>query len=103
MAIHRTGQADAERRRREVGFAALRVNGRLRDECLNETLFTSLAHARFVLAAWRHDYDTVMPHSKLGAPWRHSAQLNGQRGWGHAPSHVANPSNNHHEGTRIYL
>ncbi len=27
-------------------------NGRLRDECLNETLFTSLAHARFVLAAW---------------------------------------------------
>ena len=31
-------------------------NGRLRDECLNETLFTSLAHARFVLAAWRHDY-----------------------------------------------
>ena len=63
-------------------------NGRLRDECLNETLFTSLAHARFVLAAWRHDYDTVMPHSKLGAPWRHSAQLNGQRGWGHAPSHV---------------
>ena len=23
-------------------------NGRLRDECLNETLFTSLPHARFV-------------------------------------------------------
>jgi putative transposase len=30
-------------------------NGRLRDECLNETLFTSLTHARFVLATWRHD------------------------------------------------
>jgi putative transposase len=27
-------------------------NGRLRDECLNETLCTSLAHARFVLDAW---------------------------------------------------
>jgi len=26
-------------------------NGRLRDECLNETLFTSLAHARSILAA----------------------------------------------------
>lgn len=26
-------------------------NGRFRDECLNETLFTSLAHARFVLMA----------------------------------------------------
>ena len=30
-------------------------NGRMRDECLNETLFTSLGHAQFVLAAWRHD------------------------------------------------
>ena len=41
-------------------------NGRLRDECLNETLFTSLPHARFVLDAWRHDYNHVRPHSKLG-------------------------------------
>lgn len=40
--------------------------GRLRDECLNETLFTSLAHARAVLAAWRNDYNTVRPHSRLG-------------------------------------
>jgi len=28
-------------------------NGRLRDELLNETLFTSLAHAREALAIWR--------------------------------------------------
>jgi len=28
--------------------------GRLRDECLNETLFTSLRQARAVLAAWPH-------------------------------------------------
>ena len=28
-------------------------NGRLRDELLNETLFTSLAHARAALADWR--------------------------------------------------
>ena len=41
-------------------------NGRLRDECLNETLFTSLAHARSILAAWKHDYNIVRPHSKLG-------------------------------------
>jgi putative transposase len=41
-------------------------NGRLRDECLNETLFTSLRHARMVLSAWRLDYNTVRPHSKLG-------------------------------------
>jgi putative transposase len=41
-------------------------NGRLRDECLNETLFTSLAHAREVLAIWKDDYNTVRPHSGLG-------------------------------------
>ena len=40
--------------------------GRLRDECLNETLFTSLAHARAVLAAWKQDYNTVRPHSAIG-------------------------------------
>ena len=32
-------------------------NGRLRDECLNEEVFDSLAHARRVLARWRHDYN----------------------------------------------
>jgi putative transposase len=41
-------------------------NGRLRDECLNETLFTSLAQARAVLSAWQHDYNEVRPHSSLG-------------------------------------
>jgi putative transposase len=41
-------------------------NGRLRDELLNETLFTSLAHAREVLSFWQDDYNTVRPHSGLG-------------------------------------
>jgi len=41
-------------------------NGRLRDECLNETVFTSLRHARAVLAAWQLDYNEVRPHSALG-------------------------------------
>jgi putative transposase len=40
--------------------------GRLRDECLNETLFTWLAHARAMLAEWRHDYNTIRPHSGIG-------------------------------------
>ena len=31
-------------------------NGRLRDELLNETLFTSLAQVRAVLASWKDDY-----------------------------------------------
>jgi len=41
-------------------------NGKLRDECLNETLFTSIRHARLVLALWRRDYNEVRPHSALG-------------------------------------
>ena len=40
--------------------------GRLRDECLNETLFTSLRQARVVLAAWQRDYNEVRPHSAHG-------------------------------------
>ena len=40
-------------------------NGRLRDELLNETLFTSLAQVREVLAIWKDDYNTIRPHSAL--------------------------------------
>jgi putative transposase len=29
-------------------------------------LFTSLAHARAALAAWRLDYNTVRPHGSIG-------------------------------------
>ncbi len=39
--------------------------GRLRDECLNETLFSPLDEARAVLADWREDYNRVRPHSSL--------------------------------------
>jgi putative transposase len=38
----------------------------LRNELLNETLFTTLARVRVVLAEWRDGYRTVRPHSKLG-------------------------------------
>jgi putative transposase len=41
-------------------------NGRLRDELLNETLFTSLAQACVALACWRADYNDARPHSRLG-------------------------------------
>jgi putative transposase len=40
-------------------------NGRLRDELLNETLFTSLAQARVALGCWRADYNGARPHSQL--------------------------------------
>ena len=41
-------------------------NGKLRDEKLNETLFTSLHQVRVELAQWRNDYNTLRPHSGLG-------------------------------------
>ena len=41
-------------------------NGRLRDELLNEEVFSSLADARRKLAKWRYDYNTTRPHSALG-------------------------------------
>ncbi len=41
-------------------------NGRLRDEFLNETLFTSLNQAGDLLTAWKDDYNNVRPHSALG-------------------------------------
>jgi putative transposase len=41
-------------------------NSRLRDECLNEHLFDSLAEARQIIEAWRLDYNHARPHSSLG-------------------------------------
>ncbi len=41
-------------------------NGKLRDECQNETLFGSLAKVRSTLEAWQEDYNTHRPHSALG-------------------------------------
>jgi len=41
-------------------------NGRLRDELLNETLFSSMTHTRTMLAKWRTDYNHVRPHSGIG-------------------------------------
>ena len=61
-------------------------NGRLRDEFLNETLFTSLRQARLTLEEWRRDYNTVRPHSRIGwlTPAAHAAQFSPQRGQGAA-------------------
>jgi putative transposase len=42
-------------------------NSRLRDECLNEHAFLSLAEARAIINAWRDDYNCLRPHSSLGA------------------------------------
>ena len=41
-------------------------NGRLRDECLNVTEFTSIEHAKAHIEAWRIDYNEHRPHGSLG-------------------------------------
>ena len=46
------------------GFVAS-FNGRLRDECLNEHLFSSYSQARQIIERWRHDYNTERPHTSL--------------------------------------
>jgi putative transposase len=59
-------------------------NGKLRDECLNEHVFSSLVEARRIIEAWRVDYNTERPHSSLGyltpeefaASWRAAHQHN---------------------------
>ena len=42
------------------------LNGRFRDECLNEHLFRSLPHARRIVDDWRADYNARRPHTSLG-------------------------------------
>ena len=75
-------------------------NGRLRDELLNETLFPSLPHARATLAAWRKDYNTERPHSRLSwqTPAEFAQTFTPQRGLtlrnpqSSAPAPVAQPA-----------
>lgn len=40
-------------------------NGRLRDECLNESWFVSLWDAQRTIESWRIEYNTARPHSGL--------------------------------------
>ena len=91
-------------------------NGRLRDELLNETLFSSLAHAREVLSLWKDDYNIVRPHSGLGnltpAAYAKSSAPEEQRDGtlrspeGSAPRPVAPPSqmgSNQLDSTRRWM
>jgi putative transposase len=70
-------------------------NGRLRDECLDETLFASLVHGRSILGAWTHDDNIFRPHAKRGG--RTPGEIAGQQGRVHAPSPVAITSTISHQ------
>jgi putative transposase len=41
-------------------------NGSSRDECLNDTLFSTLIEARQAIRSWKKDYNHQRPHSALG-------------------------------------
>jgi len=41
------------------------LNGKIRDECLNEHWFKSLPEARTIISTWKEDYNHVRPHSSL--------------------------------------
>jgi putative transposase len=47
--------------------------GRLRDECLNERLFTSYRHAGDNIEEWRIDYNVNRPHNSQQPRWTHTA------------------------------
>lgn len=52
-------------------------NGRFRDECLNESWFTSLPHAKAVIERWRREYNEERPKKGLGGltPAAYAKQL----------------------------
>ena len=51
-------------------------NRKLRDECLNEEVFATLAEARVVIERWRHDYNHIRPHSAHGGLTPEAVRLN---------------------------
>ena len=76
-------------------------NTRLRDECLNEEVFQTLAEARSALGRWRYDYKNVRPHSALNnqppAAARRSLEL--RQGSAHAA--MATKPNNDYQTKRL--
>ena len=64
-------------------------NGSLRDECLNEETFDSLADARRKLALWRYDDNNVRPHSSLGNKTPEKARRALEQSEGSAPRALA--------------
>ena len=42
------------------------ANGRFRDECLNDTLVSTLQGARSAIRSWKEDYNHQRPHSAFG-------------------------------------
>jgi putative transposase len=84
---------------------------RLRDELLNETLFSSLTHARSALSSWCNDYNDHRPHSSLGwlTPAEFAQSINPRRDAAlrsqnsSAPQHAATAPNTTTQNRRSKL
>jgi putative transposase len=64
------------------------LNGRFRDECLNEHMFRNLPSARRLIEEWRTDYNAHRPHTSLG---------------GLTPNEFATRSRTDHSQNRVQL
>lgn len=62
-------------------------NGKLRDECLSQYHFASLAEARDRIEHWRHEYNTDRPHGSLGdrTPAEYAALFTPEEGHSSTP------------------
>jgi putative transposase len=40
-------------------------NGKLREECLNQYVFTNTREAQEIVSSWREEYNQYRPHSSL--------------------------------------
>jgi transposase InsO family protein len=59
-----TGRSSFASRNERAGRAS-ELQGKFRDECLNQNWFLDLADARRKLEQWRRDYNQQRPHSAL--------------------------------------
>ena len=78
-------------------------NGSLRDACLNEEIFDSLADARHKLALWRPDYNNVRPHSSLGDKTLAEARRELEQSEGSAPGALAQPDTDQYQAQGLSL
>jgi putative transposase len=78
-------------------------NGSLRDECLNEEIFDSLADARQKLALWRYDYNNVRPHSSLENKSPAEARRALEQSEGEPPGALAQPETDDYQQARLSL
>jgi len=87
---------------REVGFACLRLNGKLRGKLLNGEIFYTLREAEILIGRWRQHYNTLQPHSSLGyLPPAPETILPRPAGLPYAPLRAAQQGNHHRRNSNL--